>query len=309
MPDPATPAAPVTDTPTGDSSTPPVSDPPPAASPSADPPPAPAASTPPPAGPDDGWRQRWAGDDEKALKRLERYASPKDAVKALVEAQAKLSAGDFARPLPADATPEQTAAWREANGIPKEAKGYFEKLPDGLVIGEQDLPYFESLAAELHTANVPPAAVHKIVGWYNKFVDEQTSSRAEAQRAGALETEETLRGEWGADYRANRNHIAAFLDKAPGGVKERVLAARMDDGRFMIEDPAVMRWLANTARELDPIGSVLPAGGSSQQGLNDEIAGIEKLMRENRPAYIRDNAVQERYRQLLDARDKLAKAS
>jgi len=45
------------------------------------------------------------------------------------------------------------------------------------------------------------------------------------------------------------------------------------------------------------------AGANAGQAIADEIATIERTMRENRPAYNRDERMQARYRQLLEARE------
>jgi hypothetical protein len=107
------------------------------------------------------WRKSVSGGDEKAVKTFERFATLGDLGKAYREAQAKISSGELAKPLPKDATPEQIKAYREGNGIPEKPEGYFEKLPNGLVIGEDDKPLFEGFAKSMHELNAPPAMIHK----------------------------------------------------------------------------------------------------------------------------------------------------
>jgi hypothetical protein len=256
------------------------------------------------------WRQKYAGDDEKMLKRLERYASPKAAIDALVEAQKKISAGEVTKPLPKDPTPEQLAEFRKASGIPETAAGYFEKMPDGLVLGEEDKAIFESFAERMHAQNVPPAVMHDVVRWYNDFVDQQATTMAETEATTRAAAEDTLRQEWGADYRVNLNIVNALLNSAPEGVKESLFSARLPDGKPLGNDATILRWLAQTARELNPAATLVPGtSGSPMAGVEQRISEIEKAMRTNRREYLRDDKMQAEYRNLLSARERLAKAS
>jgi len=287
---------------------------------------APASSTPPvatvldpaaPAGAEPSaegwgadWRQKYAGDDEKLLKRLERYASPKSAIDALLEAQTKISKGEFAKPLPADATDEQKAAWREANGIPAKPEDYFAKLPNGVVLGDEDKAIFASVAEKLHAHNAPPEIVHELVGWYNEFKDAEMTRLAEMEQSTLASTQDALREEWGGDYRANVNVINSLLASAPEGIKDSMLTARLPDGTPLLHQPAMMRWLAQQAREINPAATLVPNASNPTQGIEQEIASIEKTMRTDRKSYNNDEKMQARYRQLLEARDKLlARAS
>jgi hypothetical protein len=268
----------------------------------------PEGDTPPAEGWGEDWRQKYAGEDDKALKRLERYASPKALIDALFEAQKKISAGDFAKPLAADATPEQAAEWRKANGLPEKAAGYFDKLPDGLVIGDDDKAIFESFAEKMHAKNVAPEVMHEVVRWYNEYAEAQVEGLAEKEASSRATAEEALRDEWGADYRANVNMVNGLLSAAPEGVKDALHTARLPDGTPLGNHPAVLRWLAQTARELNPAATLIPGSGEGNaNSLDAEITNIEKQMRENRTGYMRDEKTQARYRQLLEAREKLAR--
>lgn len=263
--------------------------------------------TPPAGGWGDDWRQKYAGDDEKLLKRLERYASPKAALDALFEAQKKISAGEFKKPLPENATEDQVKAWRKENGLPESGAGYFDKLPDGLVLGEADKEIFSSLADRMLEKNVDPAVMHELVGWYNEFSEQQVEAISAREQESLAETQERLREEWGADYRANLNMVKSLLASAPEGIKSELETARLPDGRPLLNSPSVMNWLVQQAREINPAATLVPSGsGSPMQGVEDEIATIEKSMRENRSAYMADDKLQARYRDLLDARAKLA---
>lgn len=254
----------------------------------------------------DEWRKTYAGEDAKLLSRLERYQSPKAALDALIAAQNKISSGELRAPLSANATAEEVAAYRQANGIPEKPEGYFEKLPDGLVIGDADKPLFESFAKGLHTLNADPKVAQYAVKWYNDFQEQSLAKQTENDDSQRTAVEDELRKEWGNDYRANINHINGFLAQAPQGVSDLVANARGPDGRAILNDPNVVRWFAQVAREANPVGIIVPnTGGNAGETIATEIGTIEKYMKENRTAYNKDEKMQARLRDLYDARDRM----
>lgn len=276
------------------------------ADPAAPPNPAADPAAPPAADPIADWRKTIAGSDEKVSKLLERYSTPADFTKAHLEAVAKIRSGELLKPLAKDATPEQVKEYREALGIPEKPEGYFEKLPNGLVIGEEDKPLFDGFAAALHELHAPPAMIHKAVEWYYGMQDQQIQAQQEADSQAKPALEAKLRETWGADFKANANIYQSFIASAPEAVREALTTARDVNGNYILYSPEVVSWLTSQAREINPAGHIVPGGGdSSLNTIASEIKSIEDLMRTNRAEYNRDAAKQERYRQLIDARMKL----
>lgn len=257
----------------------------------------------------DDWRQKIAKDDAKLLKQLERFTSPEAFAQSWAEKQRLIDSGQVKKALGADATPEQIAQYRKDNGIPETAEGYFEKLPDGLVIGEADKPLFDSFAKGLHDLNVDPKVAQYAVKWYSDLQREAEANIAEGDRAHKTEVEDALRAEWGADYRANVNVMQAVLKSAPAGVAEMLQSARGADGRAVLNDPNVLRWLANVGRELNPVATLMPgAGTNAGNSIAEEIGNIEKLMANPSSEYWKgptSERMQSRYRELIDARERL----
>lgn len=252
------------------------------------------------------WRADISGGDEKATKLLERYATPQDFTKAYLEAVKKISSGDLAKPLPKDATPEQVAEWRKGNNIPEKPEGYFEKLPNGLVIGEDDKPMFDAVAAKLHARNVPPEVVHDLAEWYYGMQDQQIQAQQSADAEAKPALEAKLREAWGPDFKANANVYASYLEAAPKEVQDVLKSARDADGNFILYRPEVVSWLVAQAREINPAGHITPAGSEGTvQSVQTEIDTIEKFMRTNRTEYNKDEKMQARARQLYEARAKL----
>jgi hypothetical protein len=308
-PAPANPASPV------------AADPAAAANPAApaNPNPAPAdpaaqAANPNPAGPaaaswPENWRNLYAGDDSKKLARLERFTDPVKAFDALIEAQNKIRSGELAKPLPANANEQERAEWRQANGIPEKPEGYFEKLPDGLVIGKDDQPLFTEFAKVMHDQNVPPAAVQSVVKWYYDLQDKQVASVAEADKQHTREAVDKLREQWGNDYRANMGQVSSLLDGLGGDLKNQFMDATLPDGRRLFNSPEFVTWMAGMAREINPASVLIPASGGDQiKSIEAELNTLKSKMANRNSDYWKGPTAskqQERYRQLIEAQQKL----
>lgn len=292
------------------------------ADPNANPnPPADPAATPPvnPPAPDpnaapaakawsDTWRQELAGDDAKALTQLERFTTPKALWDSYQAAYTKIRSGELKAPLPDNATPEQVTAYRAERGIPEKPEGYLEKLPDGLVIGENDRPIFDSFVKSLHGANADPKVAHAAVAWYNNFQQEQEAARREADVKFGQATEDALRSEWGNEYRINKSIRDTYIDSLPQGIKDVFLNSRMPDGRPLGDHPDLSKWLVQEARDKGYSNTIVPGtNGNHGQSLEGEIEKIEKFMRSNNREYIRDEKMQARLRDLYEARERTQK--
>lgn len=247
------------------------------------------------------WRDGFAGDDDKFKSTLERFNTPLDMGSAYREAQNTIRSGKFREPLADDANDDDIKAYREANGIPLEAKGYMENLPEGLVVGEEDQEVMGDFMGVLHGMNVDPKVGHEIIKWYNGFAQSEQDSQAEMDADQHQETEDALRTEWGADYRANINLAGAFLESNFGAeAKEQFMNGRYQDGRGFMNDPAVLQVLAGLQRKLDPVTQIHPPGGGDPvETVQEEIAKINKFMREHRTEYNKDEVMQKRLGDLI----------
>ncbi len=251
------------------------------------------------------WRDEYAGDDDKFKSTLERFNTPADMGKAFREAQGKIRSGQFREAPGSDATDDDIRAYREANGIPLEAAGYLDNLPEGLVLGEEDRAIFQDFANVLHEMNVPPSVGHAVIDWYNNFTESAQDEIAELDAMHHQQTEDTLRQEWAGDYRANINLIGSLLEAQFGEeVKDALLNARDPAGRAIMNIPGVLEGFANISRQLNPIAQLTQPSGDPQQTLDAEIAELEKYMKDDRQAYNKDESAQARLRQLYDIRIK-----
>lgn len=258
---------------------------------------------------DDDWRSRLAGDDSKLLGYLARVPSEKALAEQVKRYNDDMKAGKYIKPLGADPTEAELADWRKAMGVPEGPTGYFDALPEGLVVGDDDKPFVETFMDAMHGQNAPPAMVSAAIDAYYNIVAEQAEAEAENIRQARAASEDALREEWGADYRRNLNVMNGYLNTLPEGVSEAIRSGAGPDGIPLANNPEVLRWLASLAIEANPVATVVPGAGSNQaSAIADEIASIEKMMGNRGSDYWRgpnSAKMQARYLELVTAREKL----
>jgi hypothetical protein len=272
----------------------------------------------------DDWRQSMAqhasaGDEEKYekfLKQLERYGDPSAVYSKARELETRMSEGDTVKVPGEDATEEEIAAWNAMLGVPEEPKGYIEnlQLPEGDVLGDDDMPVAESFAEYLHAVGAPPEVFDAAIAWYfdnqeanMAFVDEND----DRVRYDAINE---LKEEYGPKYNRLTNAIPQIFSNAPGGTDfdnesaliNRLLGGRMSDGTLIGDDPDMVRWLVNMTQEVHPMATIAEDANMSGKSVAAEIKEIENMMRTDRDAYFKDTALQQRYVELLEAQERHA---
>lgn len=249
------------------------------------------------------WRTDIAGDDTKYMAELQRFETPLDYGNSNREAQQKIRSGNLAAVPGPEATDEDIATYREANGIPKEVEGYFQDLPEGTVIGEADKEIFEDFFGVLHGKQVKPEVTHEIINWYNDFAESEQAAEQELDATQSTETNDQLREDWGADYRANMNLVQGVIKTFFGKeASEQLLNGRYMDRRAFMNDPQVLQGFMSMARKLTPLMQLTQTDADPATTLNDEIAEIEKFMKDHRTEYMNDEKKQARLRDLYDIR-------
>lgn len=253
----------------------------------------------------DDWRQQIAGEDRAALAKLEKFDTPAALAKALAETEKKLETAGTKPALAKDATPEQVAEYRKALGIPEKADGYEIKPSNGYVFGEADAPALDSFRAFAHEHNWTPEQVQQGGEWYARMQEDVANQQAEADAGYKSQAEDTLRAQWGGDYRRNLAGISNFLATAPDGLADRLLGGRTADGKRIGDDPTFLQWLGSSARELNPMATVVPAGTANPgKAVAEEMADLRKMMGDTRSEYWKGPTAgknQARYAELLKA--------
>lgn len=224
------------------------------------------------------------------------------------ELQKQLSSGAYRKVLPKDAKPEEIADWRKANGIPETPDKYDLTLEDGTVIGEADKPLVMKFVENMHGKNATPDQVKAGVAAYFDIRKEAITKRDETDAANKIAVEEELRAEYGGEYLGNINTVKAMLQSAPGEIADDFLTARMANGKRLVDDPRMIRFLVGQARALHPTATIVPNGGDPGKVIADEIKEIEGMMwlpdGKRNPAYYDNPEVQARYRRLVEARSR-----
>jgi hypothetical protein len=257
------------------------------------------------------WRAQMAGGDADAAKRLARFTDPAMVYKSLRSLEAKLSSGEYKKPLAENATAEEKATWRKENGLPEKAEAYVEgiALPNGLVIGEAEKPVVSELAAVAHESNLDPKAFNGLVAKYYEIQDKQRQAQEDADVAFKLESEDVLRKDWqGPDFRRNLTAVNNLISTWPEGLASAVLAGRDPNGRKLGDNPAFIRQLATLALELNPAATLVPAGTTDPgKNVQARIAEIRGISRNEPDKYNGDKAMQAELRELIEADLKMQK--
>ncbi len=255
----------------------------------------------------DNWRDLMAGGDEKFRKQLERVSSPLDVAKNYRSLE--LRKGETFTKLKPDATPEEVTQYRKDKGIPETFDKYDTNLPDGMVFGEADKPFLDKYLTEMHAKNASPEAVKAGLVAYHKIIEEQATQYVQRDLTDKSGFEDTMRAEWGAEYRSNINMISNFLGSAPETVKDMVLNGRDGKGKALMNQPDFVRWMNGLVREINPAAALVPSNAQnnevSVQKRLDEIAEYRKANLNN-GKWHKNDSLREEERSLLDAKEKIA---
>lgn len=255
------------------------------------------------------WRESLAGGDEGFLKHLKRYSSPENYAKAGYEAQQRIRSGQTREPLAENPTPEQVAQFRKDNGIPENADGYKIEPGDGLVFGDADKPMLDAFRAFAHERNWTPQQVNQGAAFVAQLQETNRAQQMEQDRGYREQSGEALREEWGREFKGNINAIRSTFERyGEAGLVDQLMGARGPDGRLMGDNPALLRFLNTVTREINPLATVVPAGGGDPgKSAEAELATLRTMMGDRGSEYWQGpNAEknQSRYRELLTAVEK-----
>lgn len=215
--------------------------------------------------------------DEAGVKRLERYKDPEAVYDALINAQKKIDSGVIKSKLVDNATPEQIAEYRKENGIPETADKYDLTLPNGLVVGEADKPLIDGFLKHAHGKNWTPDRVKEGLEWYYGQQDALRKSGEEADANFKQESTAELGKRYGADFKRNVAHVDRYLEEFPPGIKDKVLGARLPNGRLAGSDPDFIDFLYQQALFRNPIATVM--GGNSEAQVKAAETRLNELIK------------------------------
>lgn len=258
--------------------------------------------------PADDWRLKIAGGDKKELKNLERFKTEADLYNSYKELQKKLSSGEYKRDLPKDATPKQVAEWRKERGIPEAPDGYELKLPDGVVLGDNDKPYVDSFLSHVHGKAWTPEQVNDGIEWYIELQDAENAKTYEAEEKFKTDAVATLRKEWAEGFQANLNRSYTYFQSLPQEVQDAFYEARNPDKSKLIDTPALFKFFASLSEQQSPQGVLLPSGAAGDgPNVAARLGEIRKMIGDPMSDYHvgpRKKAIRSEFMQLLEVEER-----
>lgn len=238
----------------------------------------------------DDWRERMAGEDKKLLEQLKRRKSPMDVIKSWQAAEQKIRSGEYKKAAPnEDASPEEIAAWREANGIPKDASGY--KLPTigGYEWTEQDKKAVGPLQEIMHETGANQAQFDGVMNYYLRVVAASKEEEAARDIAAKEAHEDARRAEYGGRYKAQNNLVNRMMkdpEAMPPEVAKALEKARHPEtGVLLKHTKEFSRWLDDMAIARYGEGGLVT--GEEVAAFNNREAELLKMMREDPDQYNR----------------------
>jgi hypothetical protein len=244
------------------------------------------------------WRNRLAGEDTKTLQRLGRFDSPEAIWKSMRSLETKLSSGEYIPKLGENPTEEEVSAYRKANGIPDDVKGY------GIDTGNDEV-----MGSFLETAlksNMPPQYVKGAIEWYNGLQQQLETQQADLDTQTKTASEDALRSEWGGEYRGNMVAIRNHLNGAFGEeFASQLMNARTPDGVALGSNETFLKGLARVALEMNPRDTLVPAG-ATQQTIQTRLEEIRHIRRTEPDKYWKSETMQQEERRLIAANLKIA---
>ena len=251
----------------------------------------------------DNWREEMAGGDAKRLEQLKRFTSPVDVGKSFFEADAKIRSGkvNADEPMPDPATDAEGAKkWREARGIPADATGYALPEPITKRLKDEDKPVLTSFTEAAHKANLPPKAVEVAAGWYLDLVENEAAQTNERDKKAEEKVQETLREEWGVEYKPYKEIARRYAQEAIPGVNW--FEARLPDGTLLGNVPEVVKALAKFG--IAEYGDVSFAGGEAAKATASRKEELQTIMKTDFKKWEASPKLREEYQNILDAEER-----
>lgn len=252
-----------------------------------------------------------AAGDEKFEKEMGRYKSLESWVKSGRELRQKMSSGEYRRAkLGEDASDADRAAWRKDNGIPEKPEGYVAPAIEGFEWGEDDKPILDSFFAHAHAKDTPQEYVDTALQWYAQFERSIAEQTALADKQAVEQGAGKLRAMLGGETEAGVALVRRLLTDAegiPGGVGSRLATARYADGRRVVDDPDMVAWLVEKAKQRYGTTSLMVGDPTVAQHASRK-AELEKALNENWEKYMthrqpNGKTMQEEHLELMRAED------
>lgn len=249
----------------------------------------------------ENWREQLAGDDAEFLAELKRTKTPGDLAKRFKDMRGKLAKGSLDDdPAPPKDKPDELKAWREKHGIPLEATGYTIGDDIKKSLTDADKPIVDGFLSYMHERNASQAEIDRALGFYTGLEAASREDMALADRDAGKKLEETLRADWGVDYRANNELVRRTAREFADGVDW--FEARLPDGRLLGTVPEVVHAMLNYAIAKNGDGAY--DGTESGKATDSEIESLRAEMNKDIKAWRANPAKRKRLEELVALKEK-----
>lgn len=246
----------------------------------------------------------------RAKSELSRVKDLPSAFKRMLDAQEKIRQGQQTSQLPDDATDEQIAEWRAANGVPATHKEYTLDLGEGVVLGENDKALMGSIQEAAHKHNVSNEQMNAIATTFFEAQKAQTERREALDVQARNNLDRTLGEMWGGDKQRNMNIMAGVLQRMPEGLNDKLHTVRGPDGNPLAYDPTFLNYILDLEMQANPTVTIAPDGGASGIAtVQSRIGEIRSIMQNDPDKYWKDEKMQAELRSLFEVEEKLQRNS
>ncbi len=222
------------------------------------------------------WR---AGLDEEQKKTAERFVDPASMVRSIQESRKRES---LVRVPGKESTDAERATYHKAIGVPENAEGYVFEVPEGMEMTPEMEENNKEWGERLHALNVPVETVNTLLGF---LLDDAQIFRENEVKADAnfvSESESELKALWkGEEYEKNKdvaNRAFKEIANRAGIPIEDLVTMQSSDGRFVMDDPRMMKIFAAFGREMAE-GSLGPTMTDGERGtMQDQLTELRAKM-------------------------------
>ena len=212
----------------------------------------------------------WRGmiKDDGLQRHAERFTDLDSLVQANLDARKKLSKA--VQKPEGDASDEEMSDYRDSIGVPKDVDGYDFPLPEGVERTEEMMDAEDHWANIFLDHNIPKETADTLVGEFRGEVQKIMEQQVEADRVVTEEAQAQLKRDWGDEYEKNLIFATRASEKLFGDEFEDARFMEDKSGRFILDNPMMVRMFARLGREMGEgsIGAI--ATSEEKEGLMEK---------------------------------------
>lgn len=213
--------------------------------------------------------------DEEAKKFAERSPDLNHLIKRAKEANDRLSKAII--PPGKDAKPEDIEAYRKQIGVPQAPDGYKFEMPEDSEPTEGDKAFHGKMAEAFHALNITKEQAKGLNQVWNDVTAAVKAEQVAEDKRYAEQSEAQLRQEWrGEEFGKNKAHAERAAAQMFGDDFDEIRRLESKDGRFIMDDPRMLRALAAVGREMAEGGLVPPMSADQAEQAQDELKSLRE---------------------------------